>query len=111
MKLAWIGVSGPPRIVDDALERIDLIADVSRVTFEGCSLEVLFTDGSSETHNVDNFLGTPGARVPDAMLGDLLAQYATGVLPEGRAAMIADAVWALDDAPDLSALTGLLRTD
>lgn len=92
-------------------DRIDLIADASRPTFEGCSLEVRFTDGTSLSHNVDNFLGTPGARVPDQMLGDLLAQYASGVLPDDRAAQIADAVWNLGSAPDLSALVTLLRTD
>ena len=92
-------------------DRIKLISDPARATFEGCSIEIRFTDGTSLSHNVDNFLGTPGARVPDKMLADLLAQYATGVLPEGRAAKIAAAVWALDAAPDLSALVKLLRTD
>ncbi|QGN55871.1 MmgE/PrpD family protein [Novosphingobium sp. Gsoil 351] len=92
-------------------DRIDLIADEARPTFEGCSLEIAFNDGSCEAHNVDNFLGTPGARVPDAKLADLLSQYAQGVLPNGRAAQIADAVWALDAAPDLSGLISLLRTD
>jgi hypothetical protein len=33
------------------------------------------------------------------------------VLPDGRAAQIADAVWALDTAPDVHALIALLRTD
>ena len=92
-------------------DRIDLLADDTRSTFEGCSLSVTFTDGSVESHNVDNFRGTPGARVPDEKLADLLAQYATGVLPDGRAAQIADAVWALDTAPDLSGLVAYLRTD
>ena len=92
-------------------DRIDLIADNARPTFEGCSLEVAFTDGSREAHNVDNFLGTPGARVSDEKLADLLSQYAQGVLPDGRAAQIANAVWALDGASDLRELTALLRTD
>ena len=92
-------------------DRIDLVSDPARLTFEGCSLTVWFADGSSLSHNVDNFLGTPGARVPDAMLGDLLAQYASGVLPSGRADQIADAVWALDAAPDLTVLVNLMRTD
>ena len=90
-------------------DRIDLIADDSRPTFEGCSLEILFADGTVLRHNVDHFLGTPGARVADEKLTDLLRQYATGVLPDGRADDIALAVWSLDSAPDLSALVRLLR--
>ncbi len=92
-------------------DRIELMSDPARPTFEGCSLEVRFSDGSILFHNVDNFLGTPGARLPDAMLGDLLGQYASGVLPDGRAAHVVNAVWNLESAPDLSALVNLLRTD
>ena len=95
----------------DLRDRIDLIADPARPTFEGCSLTVTFTDGSSEFHNVDNFLGTPGTRVPDSMLADLLAQYATGILANGQAAKIAQAIWSLDTAPDLGELVALLRID
>ena len=91
-------------------DRVDLIADPARVTFEGCALEAIFTDGSRETHNVDNFLGTPGARVSDERLAALLEQYAQGVLPAGRARDIAAAVWALDTAPDLGGLASLLVT-
>ena len=92
-------------------DRVDLIADPGRPTFEGCLLEALFTDGSIETHNVDYFLGTPGNRVPDEKLAALFAQYAMGVLPAGRADAIINAVWALDKATDIRTLTGLLRTD
>lgn len=95
----------------DLRSRIDLIADEDRATFEGCSLEIRFADGSSTEHNVDHFLGTPGSRVPDEKLADLLRQYATGVLPDGRADEIASAVWSLDTAPDLTGLVQLLRID
>jgi 2-methylcitrate dehydratase PrpD len=90
-------------------ERVDLISDPARPTFEGCSLEVSFADRSRESHNVDNFLGTPGRRVPDAQLTGLLAEYGTGFLPEGRASQIADAVWRLDSAPNLEQFFPLLR--
>ena len=91
-------------------DRVFLEADPDRPTFEGCSLTVTFTDGSTEHHNVDAFLGTPGARVPDAKLGALLAQYGAD-LPAGRAAAIADTIWALDDAPSLVPLVALIRKD
>ncbi len=90
-------------------DRVDLIADEARATFEGCSLELRFTDGSGETHNVDDFLGTPGRRVPDDMLTALLAQYGAAILPAGRADAIAEAVWALDAAASLTPLLALLR--
>jgi 2-methylcitrate dehydratase PrpD len=90
-------------------DRIDLIADENRPTFEGCSLEVSFTDGSRESHNVDHFLGTPGARVPDEKLADLLHQYADPLLPSGRSRAIVNAIWSLDGAPGLGSLVPLLR--
>ncbi len=92
-------------------DRIFLEADPARPTFEGCAMTVTFTDGTTETHNIDNFLGTPGARVPDEKLTALLAQYAQSVLPEGRAAQIAAAIWALDQASDISGLIALLKKD
>ena len=92
-------------------DRVHLEADPARPTFEGCSLTVTFTDGSTEHHNVDAFLGTPGARVPDAKLADLLEQYGEGVLPPGRARAIAAAIWALDTAPLIAPLIQLIRKD
>jgi len=91
-------------------DRIDLIADDSRKTFEGCSLVIRYSDGSTAEHDIANFLGTPGNPVPDDMLGAILTQYAEGVLPPGRAEAIIDAVWALDRT-DVRSLTSLLRTD
>ena len=90
-------------------EKIDLVSDEARNTFEGCSLDIAYTDGTTASHNVDNFLGTPGARVSDDTLADLFRQYATA-LPSGRADSIVAAVWALDHTPDVRTLTQLLRT-
>lgn len=92
-------------------DQVFLEADPDRPTFEGCSLTVTFTDGSTESHNVDAFLGTPGARVPDEKLAELLEQYGQGLLPDGRAREIADAIWALDDAPSIAPLIALIRKD
>lgn len=92
-------------------DKIILTADPDRPTFEGCAMTVSFADGSEEYHNVDNFLGTPGARVPEETLTALIEQYGEGVLPAGRARAIADAVWALDDAPDIAPLIALIKKD
>jgi 2-methylcitrate dehydratase PrpD len=91
-------------------DRIVLSADPARATFEGCGMTVTFTDGSTETHAIDHFLGTPGARVPDAKLAELLDQYGPD-LPAGRAQAICDAVHGLDDADDITGLVALLRKD
>lgn len=92
-------------------DKIVLTADPDRSTFEGCTMTVIFTDGSSEHHNVDNFLGTPGARVSDAQLTDLIEQYGDGLLPKGRARAIADAIWTLDEAQSITALIALIKKD
>lgn len=92
-------------------DKVVLTADPQRSTFEGCAMTVTFTDGTREHHNVDNFMGTPGARVPDQTLTDLLAQYGDGVLPAGRAQAVADAIWALDEATSVAALIALINKD
>ena len=91
-------------------DRIDLVADEARKTFEGCSLEVRFTDGSIEAHSINFFLGTPGNRVPDETLAALFRQYATK-LPPGRADTIIATVRSLETVHDVRSLTKLLRTD
>lgn len=92
-------------------DQVYLEADPDRPTFEGCSLTVTFADGSTEHHNVDSFLGTPGARVPDGKLTDLLEQYGEGILPPGRARAIADAIWELDDAASIAPLIALINKE
>ncbi|WP_336951562.1 MmgE/PrpD family protein [Sphingobium aromaticivastans] len=92
-------------------DKIVLTADPDRKTFEGCAMTVTFTDGSTEHHNVDNFLGTPGARVPDQKLTELLEQYGEGLLPAGRARAIADTIWALDDVDSIAPLIALINKD
>jgi 2-methylcitrate dehydratase PrpD len=92
-------------------DRIFLAPDPDRPTFEGCSAVATFTDGSTESHNVDFFLGTPGTPVPDEKLTDLLEQYGSKILPDGRAQDIAGAIWALDNAPTVGALIALIKKD
>lgn len=89
--------------------RIDLVPDESRKTFEGCWLEVRFTDGSTERHNVDFFLGTPGNRMSDAQLAEVFRVSAGERLPAGNAERIVQAVWDLERAPDVRSLMSLAR--
>jgi 2-methylcitrate dehydratase PrpD len=89
--------------------RIELVRDESRQTFDGCSMEVQFTDGSSVSANVDAFLGSPGRRMSDAELTRIFREVSQDTLPPGRADEIADAVWSLDQAPNLDRLMTLCR--
>ncbi len=102
------GAYTDPQILD-LRQRVELLPDESRRTFEGCWLEVLFTDGSTEKHNVDYFLGTPGNRMSDAQLSDVFRVAAADLLAPGAADLILDAVWSLDGAPDVRRLTQLAR--
>lgn len=89
-------------------DRIELVGDPARPTFDGCSLEVFYTDGSTDRANVDDFLGTPGRPMSDAQLSDVFRSAAAGLLPEGRADAILDAAWALPGAADTKQLMQLL---
>ncbi len=99
--------------VDEAIlalrDRIDLVADDAFKTFEGCWLDVEFTDGSREKARVDAFLGTPGNPMSDAQLSDVFRVAAGALLPAGRAQQILDAVWGLDQSVDVRAVMALAR--
>ena len=88
--------------------RTRLVEDKARETFEGCSLIVTFTDGTTETANVDAFLGSPGSRMTDEQLSDLFRTSSADVLPVGRADQILDAVWTLEQADSIADLMSLL---
>lgn len=85
-----------------------LVADDSRETFEGCSMTVTFTDGTTETANVDAFLGSPGSRMTDDQLSDLFRTSSSSVLADNQADEILDAVWGLDRADSVANLMSLL---
>jgi 2-methylcitrate dehydratase PrpD len=93
----------------DLRNRIDLTADPARKTFEGASLDAEFTDGSREFINVDYFLGTPNRPMTDEQLMQVFRTTAQGILPDGRADRIAEAIWSLDSAADLQSLVALAR--
>ncbi len=90
-------------------EKIELIADPKRPTFDGCSLSVYFTDGTSEFANVDDFVGTPGNPMTDEQLSDVFRRSAGSHISAGHIEDILEAVWALDTAPNVGRLTSLLN--
>ena len=87
--------------------RSELVPDEARESFDGCSLEIEFTDGSTESTVVDAFLGSPGQRLADDQLSELFRAAAADLLPAGRADAILDATWGLDAAPDVRGLMSL----
>lgn len=89
-------------------EKIELIPDPKRPTFDGCSMRVHFTDGTTEFANVDYFVGTPGNPMKDEQLSDVFRRSARNLLPASRIDEILEAVWALDTAPNVQSLTSLL---
>ncbi len=89
--------------------RIDLIADQQRPTFDGCSLEIVFSDGTRESVNVDAFLGSPGNRMSDSQLADVFRTAASEVLPSQRIEDLLTQVWNLPQAPSIDSLLALSR--
>ena len=87
--------------------RIELVADPARKTFEGAGLDITFTDGSTESFDVSNFLGTPGRPMSDDQPADVFRAAAAGLLPPDKIEQLLAAVWQLDSAPDLEALMSL----
>ena len=95
----------------DLRARIELVPDASHKTFDGASLEVLFTDGSVEQAHVAAFRGTPGNRMTDDELSALFRLSAGGRIAPARLDAILDAVWGLAGAPDARGLLSQLQLD
>jgi 2-methylcitrate dehydratase PrpD len=114
---AWLrGRFGLPEMQAEAYQddeilalraRVELVADEARTSFDGCWLEVDFTDGSRERVVVDAFRGSAANPVSDAELGGLFLAAAAGLLTPDRAQQIVDAAFGLAEAPDVSGLMTL----
>jgi 2-methylcitrate dehydratase PrpD len=90
-------------------DRIELVPDEARASFDGCALDAVFTDGSTERIVVDAFLGSPGRRMTDDQLSALFRASADGLLAPDRIDGILDAVWGLDRAGSVGPLIDLLK--
>jgi 2-methylcitrate dehydratase PrpD len=90
-------------------DRVDLLPDDSFATFDGCALEVRFTDGSTLHTRVSDFLGSPGNRLSDEQLSGVFIDAARDLLPAGRAQAILEHAWALDKADSIAALIANAR--
>lgn len=82
-------------------DRVDLLPDPSFPTFDGCALEVVFTDGSTIATRVEAFLGNPGNRLTDAQLSRVFELAADGLMSPSRIARWLETAWALESAPSI----------
>ena len=102
-----------PAYTDPAIlalrERVDLRPDEGFATFDGCALEVVFTDGSTLSTRVPDFLGSPGNRLSDAQLSQVFRNAAQGLLPDGQVEALLRSAWSLHEAPSLAPLVSLAR--
>jgi 2-methylcitrate dehydratase PrpD len=95
----------------DLRARTTLLADPEHKTFDGASLTIDYTDGSSENVVIPNFRGTPGNPMSDDELSAVFRLSAEGVLSSKRAEALLDAAWGLNDAPNIYALMSLAIAD
>jgi 2-methylcitrate dehydratase PrpD len=88
--------------------RVELVADERRTNFEGCWLEMAFTDGTTESIVIDAFKGTPNNPLSDDELFAVFRRAADGFLAPARTEDVLTAVWGLDDAPSVGAVVAVL---
>ncbi len=93
----------------DLRSRVDLIPDPSFPTFDGCSAEFIFTDGSRETHHVPDFLGTPGNPMSDDQLSEVFRLSAGDLMSKQAIESVLEAAWGLETAPNIQRLMTLSR--
>ena len=91
-------------------DKVELVPEDRRATFNGASLTVTFTDGSTEMLNVEDFLGTPGNPMSDDQLSHLFRTTAADHMPKQRIEDLLAAIWSLDKAPDIRGMMSLART-
>lgn len=84
-----------------------LLADAKWSTGAGGMLEITLNDGRVLSAGQDNALGYPGRMLPDGQLTDKFVECAgrgQEPLDPGNAKAFAEAIWSLEDCPDVGAL-------
>jgi 2-methylcitrate dehydratase PrpD len=92
-------------------DRVELVADVARTTFDGCWAEVRYHDGSTDRVDLDAFLGTPANPVTDAQLSELFLRAADGHLGRAQSQAVVDAAFGLDAASGVAPLMACCRLE
>jgi hypothetical protein len=80
------------------------VPDADHKTFDGASLEVFFTDGTTEAVNIPAFRGTPSNSMTDEELSEVFRISAEGRLSSERIDAALASVWGLETAPDIGTL-------
>ncbi len=89
--------------------KINLIPDEGRKTFEGCSIEIEYLDGSKDSDNVDYFLGSPQNQMTDNQLSDLFSQSCKDFIDENQINTILKGLWNLDEEKNIKNLINQLK--
>ena len=89
--------------------KINLIPDESRKTFEGCSIEIEYLDGSKDSDNVDYFLGSPKNQMTDNQLSDLFSRTCKDFIDEKQINTILKGLWNLDEEKNIKNLINQLK--
>lgn len=91
--------------------RITLYHDPRHATFDGCSCQIEYEDGSTDAYDLPAFRGTPKNPVSDDELSHLFRIAAGDLMSDARKDAILEAAWGLGDAPDVRPLLATLRYD
>lgn len=102
------GAFNDPAIID-LRSRIELYHDPRHPTFDGCSCQVEFTDGTTEDYNLPAFRGTPGNPMTDDELSAVFRLSAGDRMSDGAKDAVLDAAWGLTEAANIHSLMALLR--
>ncbi len=93
----------------DLRNKINLIPDQSRKTFEGCSIKVEYLDGSKDSDNVDYFLGSPQNQMTDNQLSNLFLQSSKGFINEKKVNIILQDLWGLEEEQNIKKFISQLK--
>ena len=88
-------------------ERIELVGDDGRTSFDGCWLEIDFADDTTASIVIDAFKGTPANPLTDDELSALFQSAAAEFLTPEQVAGVLTSVWALES----SQLFGAVMSD
>jgi 2-methylcitrate dehydratase PrpD len=84
------------------------VSEDSALRRRSAVVDLKLKDGTSYSVTTEFALGTPGNPMSDAQVEDKFRALAGEVLPQSKVNAVAQRIWAIEDAPSLKELMGLL---